>query len=49
MVENGFLKPQIDRENNEEDEGNSALSLFTEGYQKFVEQNQNEVDDIENQ
>ena len=37
MVENGFLKPQIDRENNDDEEGSSALSLFTEGYQKFVE------------
>ena len=49
MVENGFLKPQIDREHSEEEENTTALSLFTEGYQKFVEQNQNEVDDIENQ
>ena len=37
MVEHGFLKPQIDREINEDDESTTALSLFTEGYQKFVE------------
>lgn len=39
LVENGFLKPQIDREiSEEEDEENlSALSLFTQGYEKFIE------------
>ena len=27
----------------------TALGLFSEGYMKFLEQNQNEIDDIENQ
>lgn len=44
-VEGCFQKPQIDRES--EDEKQSALAIFHEGYNKFIEQNQNEVDDIE--
>ena len=50
QVESGYLKPQMDRNADEESEADkfSALSLFTEGYTKFVEQNQNEVDGIEN-
>ena len=32
-----------------ESEKQTALAVFTEGYQKFIEQNQNEIDDIENQ
>ena len=47
QVENGFMRPQIDRE--QEDEKLSALAIFKEGYAKFLEQNQSEVDDIENQ
>jgi hypothetical protein len=47
-VENGFCRPQIDREG-EEDGKTSALAVFKEGYQKFIEQNQSEIDDIENQ
>lgn len=39
-VESGYLKPQMDRDNEEnENDKYSALSLFTEGYTKFVEQN----------
>ena len=38
-VENGFVRPQIDRESGDDEETSTALSLFTEGYQKFVEQN----------
>ena len=38
QLENGFMKPQIDREV-EDVENSSALSLFTEGYTKFIEQN----------
>ena len=32
-----------------EAEKQTALAVFTEGYQKFIEANQNEIDDIENQ
>ena len=41
------MRPQIDRES--EDEKLTALAIFTDGYAKFLEQNQSEVDDIENQ
>ena len=38
QVESGFIKPQIDRDvAQEEDEKFSALSVFTEGYTKFIE------------
>ena len=50
QVENGFVKPQMDRDAGQpESEKQTALAVFTEGYQKFIEQNQNEIDDIENQ
>lgn len=45
-MEGCFLKPQIDREV-EDEEKSSALAIFKEGYDKFIEQNQAEVDDIE--
>ena len=50
-VENGFVRPQMDRsEENESEEKaqQSALAIFSEGHLKFIEQNQNEIDDIEN-
>ena len=41
------MPPQIDRD--VEDEKQSAAAIFREGYLRFLEQNQSEVDDIENQ
>ena len=44
------MRPQMDRDLDEEqDEKFSAMAVFTEGYEKFIEQNQSEIDDIENQ
>jgi len=48
QVEGGFVKPQIDRDAEPDNEKQSALSVFQDGYTKFLEQNQSEIDDIEN-
>lgn len=60
QVESGFVRPQIDRQeghvNNagnlnvrELDQATSALSVFNEGFAKFIETNEFEIADIENQ
>ena len=46
LVEKGFVLPQMDREAAIA-EKTSALAAFTEGYAKYMEQNQSEIDSIE--
>ena len=49
QVENSFVKPQIDRSNEESEANMSALSVFNEGFARFIEFNQFKIDDIEKQ